>query len=153
MAVAKYSGEERKERVRFMRLRHLEAGHQSATVLNRRLDAGEFGDQGIRVTEAMLGCDSCPRAKTHKRGVSKTVARSAPNRVLHTFQGDIFFPESTTGGNRGGFRCVLKFVCEATGFRFLYFMPNKSAEECLAGLMELESWIRVHGEAVEAKHG
>jgi len=32
-------------------------------------------------------------------------------------------------------------------------MQSKSAEECLAGLRELESWIRVHGEAVEKRHG
>ena len=57
-------------KVRFMREIHAIA-HESASVLNRRFAAGDFGDQGCYVTPALLNCDSCGAAKTTRSRRSK----------------------------------------------------------------------------------
>ena len=81
--------QDRATRVRFMREQHLISGHQSATILNRRLRRGEFGEKGCVVTPEDLACDSCGYAKMRRATQSKKKKRSVPVQVFAYLAGGL----------------------------------------------------------------
>lgn len=145
-------GECTDERVLFMRRQHA-LNHESAAVLSRMHREGKFGDRGCFVTPEMLNCECCPASKMHRKNRSRIHSRSHTKWVLHSFQVDIYDPRGETSTNRGGFKYVMQFVCLASGFRFVYYMKDKTAESCLAGLKALEQFVATVAPDVHAKHG
>ena len=88
-----------------MRKEH-EKDHAGATVMVRRLRAGQYGDKGCYVTADDINCVFCRMAKMRARARSNIHGRARPGMVLCHFSWDIYEAPRETWNNRDGFRFV-----------------------------------------------
>ena len=133
--------EDEEERLRFMKVKHLEYGCESANRLTERFRAGEFGDKGMPVTPEMLDSASRESSMGTKRRFSRRHARRVPDRAFEEVQVDLFDQGRKARRNRGGWKYVFSVICRCTGTVFRHAMRGKTSDDVAIAFDAFFSWL------------
>lgn len=105
-----------------LRTWHQRLGHVNVKTLRNFIQIGQIRGAKLRDVDN-FSCEHCHIEKSHRRSFEKSDNKRVcePGEMIHS---DVCGPMQTE--SLGGARYFLLFKDEATGFRYVYFIKNKS---------------------------